>query len=116
MNMRNKKFLITMILIVVAVASVSAASYGNRRASDASEPRYLGQGRGVTDSQICPLTGEEVVAGSGLGNEGRGFGMYGNRGIGTDADGLCPVTGEAPLQGSKIRSNTSQGGGMRWSR
>ncbi len=115
MNMKNKKFLVAMILIVVAVASVSAASYGNRRATDASDTRYLGQGRAIADSQVCLVTGEEVVAGSGLGYEGRGYGMYG---AGVDADGLCPVTGEAPLAGSRtgLRSNTSQGGGMRWSR
>ncbi|HAF86598.1 MAG TPA: hypothetical protein DCG32_09630 [Sphaerochaeta sp.] len=117
MNMRNKKFLIAMVLIVVAVASVSAASYGNRWASDASDTRYLGQGRAITDSQVCLVTGEEVVAGTRLGYADRGFGMYG---AGVDDDGLCLVTGEAPVPGSRqgggLRSNASQGGGMRWSR
>jgi len=107
-----------MILIVVAVASVSAASYGNRWASDASDTRYLGQGRVLADSQICLVTGEEVVAGSRLGYEDRGYGMYG---AGVDADGLCTLTGEAPVPGSRqgggLRSNASQGGGMmRWTR
>jgi hypothetical protein len=118
MNMKNKKFLIAMILIVVAVASVSAASYGNRWTTNASDTQYLGQGRGIANSQICVVTGEEVVAGSRLGYEDRGFGMYGA--VGADPDGLCLVTGEAPLEGSRmgsgLRSNGSQGGGMRWSR
>ncbi|MBI9094773.1 MAG: hypothetical protein JEY71_07815 [Sphaerochaeta sp.] len=114
----NKKFVIAMILIVVVVASVSAASYGNRWATDASDTRYLGQGRTITDSQICLVTGEEVAATRALGYEGRAFGMYGA--VGTDADALCLVTGEAPLEGSRmgsdLRYNASQGGGMRWSR
>jgi len=121
MNMKNKKFAIALILIVVAVASVSAASYGNRQATHTLNTQNLGRGRVAVDSQTCLVTGEEVVAGRGLYNEDRGSGMYGYRAVGADLDELCLVTGEAPLEGNRLgsanRMNASQGGGMmRWSR
>ena len=120
MNMKNKKFVIATILIVVAVASVSAASYGNRRPTNASDTQNLGLGRGNAYFQSSLVTGEEVFAGRALGNEARGVGMYGFQAAGLDADGLCLVTGEAPLDGSRqgtgSRNNALQGGGMRRSR
>jgi len=117
MNKKNKTFVIAIILIVVAAASVSAASYGNRWATNASDTQTLGQGRGNANAQGSLATGEEVFAGRALGYEGRGVGMYGNQAAGLDADGLCLVTGEAPLEGSRqgsgLRSNASQGIGRR---
>ena len=107
MNMKNKKFAIALILIVVAVASVSAASYGNRQGTNISNTQNLGWGRVAVDSPTCLATGEEA--------------LLGNRALGADLNDTCLVTGEAPLEGSRLgsvnRLNASQGGGMmRWSR
>ncbi|AEV29757.1 hypothetical protein SpiGrapes_1970 [Sphaerochaeta pleomorpha str. Grapes] len=112
MNMKNKKFAIVMILIVVAVASVSAASYGNSRFANtaATQNQFFGRGNANAYSQTCLVTGEEPLAGTRMGIEGRGYGMYGSQGLDAELRETCLVTGEAPVYGSRL------GSGMRWSR
>lgn len=115
-----------MILIVVAVASVSAASYGTGRFSNTAGTQNQGFGRGNANaySQNCLVTGEESLAGTRMGIEGRGYGMYGNQGADAELRETCLVTGEAPVIGSRLgyenREPQSIGGrmgsGMRWSR
>jgi hypothetical protein len=122
MNIKNKKFAIVMVLIVVAVASVSAASYGNRRASgplDSSSLR-LGRGNGMVQAtaQVCESCGEELQMGYGLSREDRGSGRFGSQGEGVERPETCLVTGEEPTETRMYenRRDSSQGNGMRFAR
>ncbi|WP_320129119.1 hypothetical protein [uncultured Sphaerochaeta sp.] len=120
--MNKKKLILALVLIAVVVASVSAASYGNRfsssytsRPSVSANGTTLGYGRSsmmngnrgnyATAAGICLVDGDEVAVGSRLGYAQRGTGMNGYGLSAEDLPEICPVTGEAPVLGSRLGVN-----------
>jgi hypothetical protein len=122
--MNKKKYAIALVLLLAVVASVSAASYGNRISQNGSSRSSLsladrnenrvGRGNGNMLAQTSLEDGEESAF-----NNRMGSSMNKNHRFQSELPETCLVTGEAPVAGSRLGFNQdSEGQGLnqRWTR